>query len=155
MKRGVACAALLAVLAIGSAYGGSGVAAGEGGLRSYEVTNLASLGGTSGAGSSINDRAWVAGFSNLPGDQSQHAALWRNGSLQDLGTLGGANSAVLWPVENVRGMVSGVAETGAVDPLGERWSCSAFFPTVTGHNCLGFVWEAGWMRGLPTLGGST
>ena len=154
MKRGVACVAIVALLAIGSAYGGSGVAAGAGGLRSYEVTNLASLGGTSSAGSSINDRAWVAGFSNLPGDQSQHAALWRNGALQDLGTLGGANSAVLWPVKNVRGMVSGVAETGAVDPLGERWSCSAFFPAVTGHTCLGFVWAAGSMRALPTLGGN-
>ena len=40
----------------------TGVAAGQGG-PSYEVTNLASLGGTSSAGSSINDRAWTAGFS--------------------------------------------------------------------------------------------
>ncbi len=154
MKRGVACVALVAACAIGSAYGGSGVAAGQGGLRGYEVTNLASLGGSSSAGSSINDRAWVAGFSNLPGDQSEHAALWRDGALTDLGTLGGANSAVLWPVKNVRGMVSGIAETGVTDPLGELWSCSAFFPTVTGHTCLGFVWQSGSMRALPTLGGN-
>jgi probable HAF family extracellular repeat protein len=154
MKRGVASAALVAVLAIGSAYGASGVAAVQGGQSSFEVTNLASLGGTVSAGSSINDRAWTAGFSNLAGDQSEHAALWRDGSATDLGTLGGANSAVLWPVRNVRGIVSGIAETNMPDPLGERWSCSAFFPSITGHTCLGFVWEDGSMQALPTLGGN-
>ena len=119
----------------------------------YRVTLLGSLGGTSGAGSSVNDRGWVAGFSNLPGDQNTHAVVWRQGKAIDLGTLGGPNSAVLWPVKNNQGLVAGVAETARTDPLGEAWSCSFFFPSATGHTCLGFVWQDGHMRGLPTLGG--
>jgi len=120
---------------------------------SYRVTPLGSLGGTAGAGSSINDRGWIAGFSNLPGDQTSHATLWRDGKTTDLGTLGGPNSAVLWPVKNDTGLVAGVAETAKTDRLGEAWSCSAFFPSATGHTCLGFVWQDGHMRALLTLGG--
>jgi probable HAF family extracellular repeat protein len=122
----------------------------------YDVTDLPALGGTSSAGSSINTRGWVTGISNLPGDQVQHAALWRGESILDLGTLGGSNSGVLWPVKNERGIISGISQTAQPDPLGERWSCAAFFPaaTGTGYQCLGFVWEAGVMRPLPTLGGT-
>lgn len=122
----------------------------------YRVTNLPSLGGGSSAGNSINNRGWVAGRSNLPGDQVRHATLWRAGEITDLGTLGGLNSAVLWPVKNVRGVLAGISQTARRDPLGERWSCSAFFPaaTGTGPQCLGFRWEAGVMRPLPTLGGT-
>ena len=54
----------------------------------YQVSSLPTLGGTSNAGNSINNQSWVAGYSRLTGNQSRHAALWRNGSLSDLGTLG-------------------------------------------------------------------
>ena len=120
----------------------------------YEVTQLGSLGGTSSAGNSINNRTWVAGTSNLPDDLTTHATLWRDGATIDLGTLGGPNSAVLWPVKSENGMIVGVAETAELDPLGESWSCSAFFPSVTGRTCLGFVWQDGQMSPLPTLGGN-
>src|SRR5712692_10506268 len=50
----------------------------------YHVSNLDSLGGTNSRGNSINNQSWVAGFSNLAGDQSRHATLWRNGSMLDL-----------------------------------------------------------------------
>jgi probable HAF family extracellular repeat protein len=120
----------------------------------YEVSNLASLGGTDSAGNSVNNRGWIAGYSNKAGDQTRHATLWRHGSIVDLGTLGGPNSSVAWPVKNNRGVVAGIAETAKLNPLGEAWSCSAFFPgDPTGHICRGFVWEAGKMRALPTLGG--
>ena len=127
--------------------------AGGGAPSHYRVGNLTGLGGMSSAGNSINDRGWIAGVSNLAGDTIQHAALWRGGALVDLGTLGGDNSAVLWPVKNVRGRIAGVAETGDVQPLGERWSCAAFFPTATQHVCRGFVWERGALQALPTFGG--
>ncbi len=120
----------------------------------YHVVELAALGGTQSAGNSINDLGWVAGTSSLPGDQTIHASLWWLGRQIDLGTLGGPNSGVLWPVKNVAGLISGIAETAELDPLGEAWSCSAFFPTRTGHVCRGFVWERGTMRALPTLGGN-
>jgi probable HAF family extracellular repeat protein len=120
----------------------------------YEVTSLVSLGGTDSAGNSINNRGWIAGYSNKAGDQTRHASLWRHGSIVDLGTLGGPNSSVAWPVKNNRGVVAGIAETAELNPLGEAWSCSAFFPgDPTGHICRGFVWESGKMRALPTLGG--
>ena len=148
MKRFIAWLVMTsALLLAGSAQGANG---------GYAVTNLGSLGGTSSFGSSINDRGWIAGSSDLAGDQVQHAALWRGSSLADLGTLGGPNSGVLWPVENDRGLVSGISQTALADPLGERWSCSAFFPAATavGHQCLGFAWQDGVMRPLPTLGGT-
>jgi probable HAF family extracellular repeat protein len=120
----------------------------------YHVRNLGSLGGTTSAGNSINDRGWISGASNLSGDQTTHATLWMGEATIDLGTLGGPNSAVLWPVKNETGMIVGVAETGEIDPLGEAWSCSFFFPSATGHTCLGFVWQNGEMRPLATLGGN-
>ena len=148
MKRLIAWLVLTsALLLTGSA---------QGARQGYTVTNLASLGGTASSGSSINDRGWIAGSSNLAGDQTQHAVLWRGGPLTDLGTLGGPNSGVLWPVKNDRGLVTGISQTALADPLGERWSCSAFFPapTAVGHQCLGFAWQDGVMRPLPTLGGT-
>jgi len=148
MKRLIAWLVLTSALLL--------TASAQGGHGTYAVTNLGSLGGTASFGSSINDRGWIAGSSDLAGDQVQHAALWRGGVLTDLGTLGGPNSGVLWPVKNDRGVVTGISQTAKADPLGERWSCSAFFPapTAVGHQCLGFAWQNGVMRPLSTLGGT-
>jgi probable HAF family extracellular repeat protein len=148
--------AVLAALAIPLPFLASGVSAARAGRSDqtlYQVTELGSLGGTSSAGNSINDLGSIAGFSKLPGDATMHATLWRDGTPIDLRTLGGPNSAVLWPVKN-HGKVVGVSETAEKNPLGEAWSCSAFFPgTPTGNICVGFVWRGGHMRALPTLGG--
>ena len=120
----------------------------------YTVSTLGTLGGTASGGNSINSLGWITGFSNQAGDQTQHAALWVRGSQFDLGTLGGPNSAVEWPVHNSHGKISGISEISDMDPLGEIWSCGFFFPTFTGHSCRGFAWEEGVMRALPTLGGN-
>ena len=137
---------------------GSVLLAGVAHAVEYRVTNLPSLGGTVSRGNSINNRGWIAGYSNLPGNQSRHATVWLDGSPSplDLGTLGGPNSSVVWPVKNNRGLIVGISQTSTPEPLGERWSCAAFFPgaTGTGYTCLGFVWEKGVMRALPTLGGN-
>jgi len=100
----------------------------------------------------------VAGFANLPGNVTRHAALWRASGITDLGTLGGpgcpeCNSSVQWPGLNNAGMIVGISETAALDTLGEEWSCTAFFPTLTGHICRGFVWDNGVMTALATFGG--
>ena len=120
----------------------------------YRVADFASLGGTSSGGNSINDARLVAGYSNLSGDATRHATAWAHGIPVDLGTLGGPNSNVVWPVKNNRGVIAGIAETGEPDPFGENWSCSAFFPSITHQQCLGFEWRGGVMRPLPTLGGT-
>ena len=120
----------------------------------YTIVKLpASLGGTSSRGTSINDRGWVAGFSNLPDNQTRHAVVWRHQALTDLQTLGGPNSSVQWPGQNNRGTIVGISETAETETAGEEWSCSAFFATVTHKVCLGFAWENGVMHPLPTLGG--
>ena len=102
--------------------------AGSAHATEYHVTNLSSLGGTVSRGNSINNRGWVAGYSNLAGNQSRHATLWLDGMAVDLGTLGGPNSSVTWPVKNNRGLIAGISQTATPDPLGENWSCAAFFP---------------------------
>ncbi|MBV8066787.1 MAG: hypothetical protein JO113_02335 [Candidatus Eremiobacteraeota bacterium] len=125
--------------------------------NSYTVTNLGTLGGAVAGANSINNRNWASGFSALTSSSYIHAALWKNGgSGIDLGTLGGPNSGVEWPVKNDRGLISGIAETSAAQRLGEIWSCAAaFFPQPpSGHICRGFAWSDGKMTKLPTLGGN-
>jgi probable HAF family extracellular repeat protein len=125
--------------------------------RQYQISSLASLGGTASGGNSINDQSWVAGYSRLPDDQSRHATLWRNGSLLDLGTLGGPNSNVTWNVKNTEGIIVGISQTATPEPLGEYWSSARFYdrPNNIGFINLGFIWEQslGQMRGLPNFPG--
>jgi probable HAF family extracellular repeat protein len=144
----------LSVILIGACYGAT--LAQELADQQYHVVHLPSIGGTRSQGNSVNNRGWVAGFSRLAGEQSRRAALWQDGLITDLGTLGGPNSSVAWPVKNNRGIIVGISQTAEPEPLGERWSCSAFFsiPNDVGYKCLGFVWERGVMRALPTLGGN-
>jgi probable HAF family extracellular repeat protein len=121
----------------------------------YYFLRLRSLGGTANIPNSINDLGWITGGDDLKGNATEHATLWLYGSLHDLGTLGGPNSAVLWPVHNETGVIAGVSDTSVTDPLGETWSCGAFLPAShTGHTCLGFLSQNGVMEALPTLGGN-
>lgn len=124
--------------------------------RRYDVVNLPSLGGNVSRANSINHQGRIAGYSHLTGNHTRHATLWRNGSILDLGTLGGPNSGVIWPVKNHKSIVVGIAQTAAPDPLGERWSCSVFFPEPDniGYTCRAFIWKNGVMSALPTLGGN-
>src|SRR5437899_10665563 len=118
----------------------------------YQVSNLPDFGATSSGGNSINDQSWVAGYSRLP-DRNRHATLWRNGTLTDLGTLGGPNSSVTWNVKNTSGIIVGISQTLTPEPLGENWSSAAFYstPNNAGYINLGFVWKGGQMRGLPNI----
>lgn len=121
----------------------------------YLVFELGTLGGTVSGASAINDRGWVMGAANEPGDATEHATVWIYGKTHDLGTLGGPNSAVPWPsVKNNHDVIVGISDTADDNPLHEIWSCAlAFFPTASGKICRGFVWKEGKMRPLPTLGG--
>ena len=132
------------------------IAANEG--TQYRVSNLDSLGGTSSAGNSINDRSWVAGYSKLTGDQVRHAALWRreaHHAILDLGTLSGPNSSITWNVKDTEGILVGISQTADPEPLGEAWSSAAFYsgPYATGFINLAFVLEDRQMRALPNFPG--
>jgi len=157
MKRVVLRCTVLAGALLASIAAAGDPGGGQGGRAPrYRITNLSSLGGTNSRGNSINDAGVIAGYSNLAGNQSRHATIWLESSPFDLGTLGGANSSVAWPVKNGIGLITGISQTGVADPLGESWSCAAFFPaaTGTGPTCLGFAWRNNEMKPLPTLGGN-
>ncbi len=122
----------------------------------YRVVSLGvPLGGSASSTAAINSEGWIAGASNLSGDLDEHAVLWLYGFPLDLGTLGGPNSAVLWPGLNDFGQAVGISDTAKTDPYGESWSCGAFLPAShQGHTCVGFLWQWGSMTALPTLGGN-
>jgi len=120
----------------------------------YTIAYLTTLGGSRNRPSGISNSGLIAGFVNRPGNATRVAAFWRGTSLDTLGTLGGPNSIVQWPGVSNNGIVAGITETAALDNLHEEWSCTAFLPSVTGHICVGFVWQDGMMKPLPTLGGN-
>lgn len=121
----------------------------------YLVLDLPSLGGRVSEGRSVDNLGIVSGFSNLPGDATRRAVLWIDREAHDLGTFGGPNSAFVFRGTNRAGAFTGIAETEELDPLGEAWSCSAFFPgEPSGHVCRGFAWIDGERYELPALGGT-
>ena len=119
------------------------------------MRDLGTLGGPSSqaggdahtGGHAINDRGEVVGSSllanrNKQGDYtSEHAFLWRNGRLRDIGTLGGLNSRAV--AINPQGLIIGESETTNKQPSGWPY-------TYPGK--LAFVWSQGHMRRL-SLGG--
>jgi probable HAF family extracellular repeat protein len=121
----------------------------------YSVMELSSRGGPSNSGNGINDEPLITGSTDAADGSSREAALWFHGFRFDLGTLGGPNSNVPWPVKNRIGLIAGIAQTDIVEPLGQTWSCRSFFafPTRSGFICSAVAWENGRIRALPTLGG--
>ncbi len=151
---------LLGAALAAALFTGAASAAGPSATRlqiRYKIELLTDLGGSATAASSINDLGWIAGQSNRTGDVSSEAVLWRGNQRKPLGTLGGTNSAVLWPVKNVLGIVSGIAQTNEDDPNDEIWSCGYFFPgdDAVGNRCLGFRWQNGKMTALNPFPGGT
>ena len=116
----------------------------------YVVKALSTLGGTQGGANGVPNNGSVAGWSNLSGDQTEHAVLWRGQTTIDLGTLGGANSASGFPIKNNE-VVAGNSQTSQTDPLNENF-CT--FSSYTTYLCRGFRWQDGTMTALPTLGGN-
>src|SRR5580693_6045743 len=114
----------------------------------YVVRDLGILGkGTNSSGFDMNGIGWVGGSSNLTPGGPQHAFLWYGGGpLQDLGTLGGPNSAADGP--NLFGEAPVGSETSKTDPNGED-----FCAFGTHHQCLGAIWRNGRLTALPSLVG--
>ncbi|PYO90685.1 MAG: hypothetical protein DMD58_06475 [Gemmatimonadetes bacterium] len=112
----------------------------------YTVAYLPTLGGSRNRAAGVSNSGLIAGFVNRPGNATRVAAFWHGTVLDTLGTLGGPNSIVQWPGVSNNGIVAGISETAALDTLHEEWSCTAFLPSVTGHICVGSVWQNGVMK---------
>jgi probable HAF family extracellular repeat protein len=82
-------------------------------------------------GQDINSSGVVAGFSDLSHDTAQHAVIWRNGKVYDLGTLPG----------DVSSGANGINNRDQV--VGD--SCDAE------GNCAAFLWQNGTMTDLNAL----
>jgi probable HAF family extracellular repeat protein len=111
----------------------------------YMVTDLGTLGGTFSQAFKVNNGGSVVGWATLAGDTALHAFLWQKGVMTDLGTLGGPLSQA--SLVNDRDEVAGFSETSMPDPLGENFCGDSLV-------CLPFVWRAGVMTPLHTLGGT-
>jgi probable HAF family extracellular repeat protein len=124
---------------------------------SYQVETLPNLGGANAVVSSINNRGWAGGAADFAGDNVSHAALWMGTNLVDLGSFGGSdiNSAIGWGVKADNGVLVGISDTTADNPLGEYFSCWAFYASgsPTGKICNGFRWQNGSMMPLPPFPG--
>jgi probable HAF family extracellular repeat protein len=117
-------------------------------LRQYRVTDLGTLpGGNFSQPFFMNQYGLVSGSSSVA-DGSQHATLWLDGLMGDIGApgLGGPNSIAFG--DNERFQSAGEAETSTPDPLGED-----FCGFGTHLTCLPFLWQEGKMVQLATLGG--
>lgn len=119
----------------------------------YTFRDLGTLGGGFSQAFFVNKFGAAGGISSVS-NGDQHAFLWRNGSLRDLGTLGGHNS-VDFGSPNPFGQLAGESETSTSDPKGED-----FCGFGTHQVCLAYVWEpsspqSGVMEPLPNLKGGT
>jgi probable HAF family extracellular repeat protein len=94
-------------------------------------------------GLAINAAGEVVGLADTSlvsagGPETNHAFLWTNGVMTDLGTLGGVNSEAL--SINATGQIVGDADTGAGRVAG------AFYT-----NTHAFLWSSGVMKDLNQL----
>lgn len=98
-----------------------------------KMVNIGTLGGTLGIPNGMNNVGQVVGFSNIAGDQSNHAFLWDKAEgLKDLGTLpGGSFSSANWI--NDTGEIVGTSEIS--------------------NGSRAFLWENGVMNDLGTVAG--
>lgn len=133
----------------GASQTGSGVRSRDGSLHYYFLP-LDSLGGAVSFAINIDDFGQASGTSLLGSNTLLHAQNWEHPPrTKDLGTLGGPNSAIFQYNHGLPGQFVGWSETSQTDPNDEN-----FCGFGTSHVCLGFSWQHGKLKSLPTLGGT-
>jgi probable HAF family extracellular repeat protein len=124
-------------------------------LQNGEIVDLGTLGGNFSFANAMNNRGEVVGialntvpdpYSMLGLGTQTHAFIWRNGYMEDLGTLGGPDS---WgSAVNERGQVVGWAYINST-PNTNNGVCAPNVPTQDP-----FLWENGRTIDLGTFGGT-
>ena len=123
--------------------------------KDRNLIDLGTLGGNESIANAVNNSGQVAGCATnampdsfglgcvgfVASPQQARAFLWQNGVMQDLGTLGGPDSAALFV--NERGQVAGWALLNSIP------NQTTGIPTQ--HP---FLWENGVMKDLGTIGGT-
>jgi probable HAF family extracellular repeat protein len=112
----------------------------------YRVTDLGTLGGTTGLAYGINDRGRAAGTANLTAKGPLHAFISSREGLTDLGTLGGLNSVADGP--NAGEELAIYSETS--EPAYKDEDFCGFGNHL---QCLAAIWRQGKMTPLPALPG--
>jgi probable HAF family extracellular repeat protein len=141
--------------------------------RTFTAVDLGTLpGGTHSSAVAINSAAQVVGQSGTAGGEN-HAALWENGTVTDLGTLGG-RTAIALAISNA-GEVVGSSETAGGTVRAFLWKDGVMTdlgtPGGTGSQAVGIndrgqillggsdgsvgIWERGVITPLPLPAGST
>jgi probable HAF family extracellular repeat protein len=126
--------------------------------KNGRIKNLGTFGGSFSLPDGINDRGQVVGgaqnttptpfsyFADLIGaptpSTQMRAALWQDGRIQDLGTLGTGEEAFAFSI-NERGQVAGLSFTETQPE-----------PTTGRPNLRPFCWENGRMTDLGSFGGT-
>jgi probable HAF family extracellular repeat protein len=127
--------------------------------RHGQLTDLGTLGGNESWSTGINDRGQISGFASnttpdpaaqyvartglapYPSATEWRAVLWQHGRIRDLGTLGGPDS--FGGLLNERGQAAG-----------ESFTNSTANPATGLPTLDPFLWQAGHMQALGTLGGA-
>ena len=102
----------------------------------------------------VNARGEISGQAEnglidpLTGFNEVRAVRWKDGKIEELGTLGGRNSVA--NQINRRGQIVGAALNTIPDPFSFLYQ---FFSNTNGTQTRAFLWDDGHMRDLGTLGG--
>jgi probable HAF family extracellular repeat protein len=124
--------------------------------RKGALTDLGTLpGGTNSVAAAINSQGAVAGFSEnglidpVYGIPAFVATIWKDGDIEDLGTLGGGLS--LPNAINDRGQAVGAAANSIADPDGFG-TVLIFDVAIPGNQWHATLWQKGAIEDLGTLG---
>jgi probable HAF family extracellular repeat protein len=151
-SAGVACLGL-------ALAGWGGLTAAEAQNTYYTVQDLGVVGqnfSQPGQPFEITNNGWVSGGAGVgaEGAAPEHAVLWHQGSMIDIGNPGLGGNSIAYAV-NELGLAVGEAEDTAKDPSTTEDFCGFEFMGYTSSPtpCVPFIWNGRKMVPLKTLGG--